>query len=151
GPVDGASLAVLRVSFGAILLWEVARYEDHGWIERYFVEPRYLFPYGKLDFVHPLSPLGMHALFWGVALAAVLVMVGLFYRLAMLFLAAALTYVFLLEAANYLNHWYLVCLLAAVLAVVPANQVYSLDALRRGYPQDGTVPSWGLNLLRFQI
>jgi vitamin K-dependent gamma-carboxylase len=152
-PVDAASLALFRVAFGVILLWEVARYEDpsHDWVERYFVQPRYHFPYGKLDFIHPLPSAGMHALFLGIALAAVLVALGLFYRWAMLYLAAALTYVFLLDATNYLNHMYLVCLLATILFIVPAHGAYSFDALRRGNPQSGSVPAWGLNLVRFQI
>jgi vitamin K-dependent gamma-carboxylase len=152
-PVEGASLALFRIAFGVILLWEVARYEDpsHDWVERYFVLPRYHFPYGKLDFVHPLPSVGMHVLFMAIAMAAVLVTLGLFYRAAMLFLAGALTYVFLLDATYYLNHMYLVCLLATILVAVPAHGAFSIDALRRGAPQRGSVPSWGLNLVRFQV
>ncbi len=32
-PIDIASLAMFRIMFGAIMLWEVWRYFDHGWIE----------------------------------------------------------------------------------------------------------------------
>ena len=41
------------------------------------------------------------------------------------------SYLFLLEQARYLNHLYLVCLLAFLLAVVPAHRAFSFDAWLR--------------------
>src|SRR5436309_2939862 len=38
-PVDIASLAFFRVAFGAVMLWEVWRYFNYGWISRYYIEP----------------------------------------------------------------------------------------------------------------
>ncbi len=34
-PVELASVAVFRMIFGAIVVWEVYRYFSKGWIERY--------------------------------------------------------------------------------------------------------------------
>jgi hypothetical protein len=39
-PIDGASIAVFRMLFGGIMLWEVWRYFSHGWIERWEQQER---------------------------------------------------------------------------------------------------------------
>lgn len=35
-PVDIAGLVYFRVVFGALIFWEMWRFIDHGWIERYY-------------------------------------------------------------------------------------------------------------------
>ena len=47
-PVDGASLAVFRILFGAIMVWEVYRYFSNDWIQRYWVEPSFHFTYPRV-------------------------------------------------------------------------------------------------------
>ena len=42
-PIDIASLACFRISFGIILLVEVLRYFRHDWVARYFIEPKFHF------------------------------------------------------------------------------------------------------------
>ena len=44
-PLDAASLAVFCVAFGALMVWEVSRSFTHGWLERYYFEPAFHFPY----------------------------------------------------------------------------------------------------------
>ena len=58
-PVDIASLAFFRIAFGTILLWEVWRYFDYGWIERYYIEPEFHFTYYGFEWVRPWSGGGM--------------------------------------------------------------------------------------------
>lgn len=60
-------------------------------------------------------------------------------------------YSFLLEATRYLNHFYLIALLAGLLAVVPAHQRLSVDAWQRPSLRSDTAPAWTLWLLRFQV
>ena len=64
-PVDSASLAVFRITFGAIGTWEVGRYFRHGWISRYLEEPAFHFHYVGFGWVEPLPPPGMQIL-WAV-------------------------------------------------------------------------------------
>jgi vitamin K-dependent gamma-carboxylase len=61
------------------------------------------------------------------------------------------TYVFLLEPARYLNHFYLMCLLGLLLAVVPAHRRWSVDAALRPRLRSDTAPAWALWLLRAQV
>jgi len=69
-PVDGASLAVFRMIFGAIMLWEVWRYFSHGWIERYYVDPTFHFTYDGFSWVRPWPETGMRLHFTALAILA---------------------------------------------------------------------------------
>ncbi len=150
-PIDGASLAVFRVLFGAIMLWEVWRYFSNGWIERYFVEPTFHFKYDGFGWVEPWGATGMRLHFTLLGILAACIMLGFCYRVAAPLFFLAFTYVFLLEQARYLNHFYLISLLALLMAIVPAHRVWSLDRYlsKKDWPQ--TVPTWSLWILRAQI
>lgn len=148
-PVDGAGLAVVRAAFGLIVVWEVWRYVDRGWIARYYQDPTVRLRYPLVPWVDPLPGVGMEVVFAALAVAGLMVAVGLWYRWSAPVLAVLLGYVFLLEASRYLNHVYLMVLLASLLAVVPAHRTWSVDAWlgRRQRP----VPAWAPGVLRLQV
>lgn len=152
-PVDPISLVFLRVSFGVIMLVEVWRFWDHGWIERYYIRPDFLFKYYGFEWVHPWPGDGMYWHFVLIAVVSLMIAVGLFYRLASILFFFAFSYIFLLDQARYLNHFYLVILIALLMMLVPASRAYSLDALlpfgRRG--GDRSVPAWSIWLFRLQF
>jgi hypothetical protein len=161
-PVDAASLAVFRMFFGAIAVWEVGRYFHHGWITRYWEEPTFHFHYVGFGWVEPLPPPGMQFLWMVLGVAGFAIAVGALYRLATIVFAIGFGYTFLLDAATYLNHFYFLELLALVMVVVPAHRVWSVDAWSRAprtrSEPDGapalngrSIPAWALWLLRFQI
>lgn len=150
-PVDGASLAVFRIAFGAIALVEVWRYVSKGWVDRYWTDPEFHFTYTGFGWVRPLPEGGMFVLWGLIAVAALGIMLGAFYRVSCTVFALAFGYSFLIEAARYLNHFYLIALLAALLAIVPAHRVWSVDSWSRRQPPGSSVPAWALWLLRFQI
>ena len=64
-------------------------------------------------------------------------------------------YIVLLEASFYQNHFYLACLIAWLLAMLPANRCLSLDRMilqrLRGDEQPSDVPFWSVFLLRAQL
>ena len=150
-PVDGASVAVFRIAFGLILLVEVARFFEHGWISSFYIEPRFHFTYFGFGWVHPWPSAGMYVHFILLGVAGLLVALGFWYRASAVALWLLFTYVFLLEQARYLNHFYAVSLFAFLLAVIPAQNAISIDAWRRHPRTSGTVPRWALWLLRFQV
>lgn len=86
-----------------------------------------------------------------MAAVAVVAAVGLYYRLSATIFFFMIAYVFLLERTLYLNHFYLVCLIAFLLIFVPAHRDFSLDALRKPLWRTHVVPAWSLWLLRFHI
>lgn len=141
-PVDGASLGVFRIAFGLIMLWQCYRYRSYDWIGQFYADDPFLFKYYGFSWVHPPPGEGIYLVFWGLAAASLLVALGLFYRLAIVALFTLFTYIFLLDAARYLNHFYLVALLALVMCFVSAHGNYSLDRLRGRL--GSYVPQWQL-------
>ena len=141
--VDSASLVFLRVSFGVIMLVECWRFYVHGWIARYYIHPDFLFKYYGFEWVHPWPGDGMYWHFVLLAVLSLMITIGLFYRFAMTVFFFAFTYVFLLDQARYLNHFYLVSIIAFLMIIVPASQTYSVDSwirTRLGRPAPRTIP-----------
>ena len=149
-PVDGSSLALFRIGFGLIMFWEVIRYYQHGWIERYFIQPSFYFTYHFFDFVTPWPGRGMYLHFDVVGILAILIAVGLFYRVAALLFLPAFAYIFLLDKANYLNHFYLIILFSFLLCLLPANRALSLDRVLFFPRRPALVPMWSVWVLRAQ-
>jgi hypothetical protein len=150
-PVDLAALVYFRIAFGAIMLWEVWRYFDHGWIKRYYIDPTFYFTYYGFGWLRPWPGNGMYVHFLALGALAICVMLGLWYRLSAALFFLGFTYVFLLDQANYLNHFYLVSLISLLMIVVPAHRLLSIDAWRRPEIHADTAPAWALWLLRAQI
>ncbi|MGU3495875.1 HTTM domain-containing protein [Xanthobacteraceae bacterium A53D] len=149
-PVSGQSLAVFRILFGALILIDCWRFVLHDRLWRYWVAPEFHFTYAGFGWVVPLPEPWLQVAWGALALCAVLVMAGLFYRPAIVLLTLLFSYFFLLDKAEYLNHFYLVLLFAALLCVVPAARVWSLDALRRRCGPR-TVPYAAIWLMRAQL
>ena len=146
--VDGASLAVFRVAFGLVMVWESYRYLSKGWVTEYFVAPLWNFPYVGFEWVVALPGDGMHWLFVLLGVAGLFIALGLYYRTAAILFLPSFTYIFLIDQAVYLNHFYLVLLIATLLAVAPLHRCYSVDGAAS--PQQ-TCPAWVLWLFRFQF
>ena len=150
-PVDIASLAAFRMLFGLVMAASVARFMAKGWVDAFFVEPSAHFPYPGLAFVRPWPSALMHAHFACLFVLALGIAFGCCYRLCALGFLLGFTYVELIDQSLYLNHYYLVSLLAALLAVLPAGCAFSLDAWRRPERAVSTIPAWALTALRFQV
>lgn len=148
--VDVTSLALFRVLFGAIMLWEVTRFFAYGWIESY-IKPPLLFKYYGFGWVQPWPGDGLYWHFGVLGGLAFLIMIGAFYRLASILFFLGFTYVFLLDQANYLNHIYLVCVIAALMCVLPAHRAFSVDARLRPGSRTDTIPAWTVWALRIQF
>ncbi|WP_264487036.1 HTTM domain-containing protein [Luteolibacter arcticus] len=150
-PVDGASLAVFRIAFGLLMFFEAVVYLKKGWVRGLCIDPEFHFTFLGFDWVKPWPGAGMTAHFVVLAVTALLVAAGLFYRVAAVVLFLALSHVFLIDAAEYLNHLYLICLIAFLMIFVPAHRLWSLDALRRPAMASGTTPACWLWLMRIQV
>jgi len=148
-PVDVASLVFFRMTFGLIMLLEVFRYLPH--IERYYLLPKFHFKYYGFGWVKVPPGNGMYFLFGLLAVLALFITFGLFYRMAAILFFFGFTYFFLLEWAYYLNHFYLVCLLSFLLIFIPCHRSFSLDALINPKIRSHVIPAWSLWLLRFQV
>ena len=149
-PVDAASLAVFRIGFGIIMMWEVWRYFARDFIGRYFVAPEFHFKYYGFEWVEVWPGDGMYIHFAVVGVLAFLITIGLFYRLAIVGFTIGFAYIFLADQAYYLNHFYFVILLGILMCFLPANRCWSIDALLRK-PATPAVPLWTIWLMRGQM
>lgn len=150
-PVDAASLVFFRVAFGTIMAIECLRYLKLGWITREYVEPTFYFKYFGFGWVEPWAGDGMYWHFVVLAVLSACVATGFLYRAATILFFFGFSYVFLLEQARYLNHFYFVIILSLLLALVPAHRAFSIDALLRPKLRRDTVPGWTVFTLRAQM
>ena len=150
-PVDIAALVYYRIAFGALMLWNVWFYYQRGFIAAFWIDPTFLFSFPAFAWVHPWPGDGMYHHFLALAVLAVLIAAGCFYRMSAALFCVGLTYVFLLDQANYRNHFYLLCLMSFLMVFVPAHRAFSVDAWRRPSLASATAPAWTLWILRAQM
>ncbi|MBY6187608.1 HTTM domain-containing protein [Marinobacter hydrocarbonoclasticus] len=150
-PISIASLVVFRIAFGLTMLVEVGRFFWFGWINSYYLSPPFLFKYFGFEWVSVWPGDGLYWHFGLMGLAALGIALGCFYRLSATLFLVLFSYVFLLDQTHYLNHFYFVILLNALLCVVPAHRYWSLDALRRPQWASPVVPAWGRIALLLQM
>ncbi|MEZ5039950.1 MAG: HTTM domain-containing protein [Saprospiraceae bacterium] len=146
-----APLITFRILFGGLMLVGALRFMHLGWVERLYVAPRVFFKFYGFEWVENFGERGMYLLYSLIALSAAFIMVGLFYRLAAILFFLSFTYAELIDSTNYLNHYYLVCLLAFLLIFLPAHRAYSVDVWRKPAWQLQRVPAWTINVIIFQI
>jgi len=149
--VDVASLVFLRVAFGMVMMAAVARYFAHGWIDSLFVQPQFFFAYPGLGFIQPWPPGGMYLHFVVLGVCALGIVVGCWTRACTALFALGFTWMHLIDKANYLNHYYLVSVLACVLVLLPTGVAGSVDAWRDPARAADRVPAWVVWVLRVQL
>lgn len=133
------------------MLVEAIRYLSSDWLTRYYQHPIFHFSYYGFSWVRPLPGSGMYWLFAGLGALSILIMLGLFYRIAIILFFLAFSYVFLIDQSYYLNHFYLIMIMALLLCAVPANRCISLD--RKIFPKitANTIPLWSIWVFRLQM
>jgi hypothetical protein len=149
--VEVSSLAAFRVLFGLMMCFGTIRFMAYGWVDQFFAEPDFFFHFWGFEWVEVLPPTWMHATFATLAVLSFLVAIGLFYRFAIVGFFVLFTYVELIDVANYLNHYYLVSLLALLLCFLPANAAWSVDAKLWPRVRRAKIPAFYVWLLRFQV
>ena len=149
--VDIASLAAFRIIFGLVMCGGILRFLATGWIEPMYGEPTWFFTYPGFAWVTPWSVTGMYVHYAVLAALALAIALGAFHRLATALFVVGFAYTQLVDITNYLNHHYLVVLVGVLLACLPANAAWSVDAWRDPSLRRATIPAWMVWLLRFQI
>jgi vitamin K-dependent gamma-carboxylase len=150
-PKDIAAVAAFRVAFGLMITVSAARFLAYGWVDELFVRGTFRFSYWGFAWVPALPAPWIHGVFGLLALLGLCVAAGFCYRVATVLLFFTFTYVQLVDVTNYLNHYYLVSLLAGLLCFVPAHGAFSVDAWRNPALRRDVLPAWCTYLLRFQV
>ena len=150
-PRPGAALGVWRMGLGLLIAWSACRFLLYGWVEQFFLAPRYFFPFWGLEWIpRPGVPWMVYGIFWALVVAGVCVSLGVWYRVSLGVALGLFLWVELLDVTNYLNHYYLLSMLCVWGMVMPLGDHYSLDAWRRGR-WHGRWPGWMTWVLRAQL
>ena len=150
-PTDVASLVLFRIGFGLIMFWEISRYFYYGWVEDIYSKSQFHFHYKWFQWIEPLPADGMYIVFGGLGIFALMIALGLYYRIASILFFLGYSYLFLIDQAAYNNHFYLICLLSLVLALAPLQKSYSLDVLRGDVSHAEKFPAIWLWVIRFHM
>jgi hypothetical protein len=127
-PVAAASLAIVRIALGIVVAWDAERYLSFGWVSEYYIQPKWHFTYLYFDWVRPWPGDWMYVHFAVLFAFGVLVAVGLFYRLSIVVVFLAYTYIFLLEKSVYMNHYYLIGLICFLMIWMQPHRAFSSTA-----------------------
>lgn len=150
-PVDASGLAVVRMLFGLIIIYESSHYIDLSRIVMKFNEQSFYFKFRFFEWVEPISIAGMQWLFLVYGIAGLAISLGVFYRLATPVAALCISYIFLIDSTNYLNHFYLVIIFSIMMFFIPANKCWSIYAWINPRKASSTVPGWCIWLIRAQL
>ncbi|MDX5442717.1 MAG: HTTM domain-containing protein, partial [Hymenobacteraceae bacterium] len=149
-PIDIATLVLFRIVAGCLLAFEQINQLLSGDFNNY-LEPQFHFSYMFFPWIKPLPPQGMYLLIGITIAAGFFVAAGLFYRASATVLFIGYSLLFLMEETEYVNHFYLYCLLCFILILVPAHRAFSMDVVRKPWLKRAYTPAWAVYILLFQI
>lgn len=125
--IDNAQLVVFRIFYGLLVSAECYGAIATGWVRRTLVEPRFTFSFIGFEWLQPLPGNGMYIYFAVMGTLGLLIALGYKYRFSALAFAILWSGVYLMQKSSYNNHYYLLMLLAYIMAFLPANRDASLD------------------------
>ena len=99
-----------------------------GWVKRNLVDPQFTFTFIGFEWLQPLPGLGMYFYFIVMGTLGICIALGYRYLYSIIAFALLWTGVYLMQKTAYNNHYYLLILIATIMAFLPANKDYSLDA-----------------------
>jgi hypothetical protein len=146
---SAAPLAVFRIALGLLLFASIVRFWARGWIQELYIDPAYHFSFYGFEFVKPLGSF-TYVLFAICGVCALLVAVGLFYRVAATGLFLSFTYIELMDKSTYLNHYYFISMICLLMIVLPAHASFSVDSHRKNLRKEN-IPLWCLDTVKLFV
>ena len=140
--IDNTGLVLFRAIFGLLISIEAFGAIATGWVRRVMVEPEFTFNFIGFDFLQGFIGEGMYLYFAIMGIFGLMVMLGYKYRYAMFFYALLWSGVYFMQKTSYNNHYYLMVLLCWLMAFLPANKDFSLDAKLNPSFKSFAMPQW---------
>jgi len=144
-------LITFRFLFGILMAVGAVRFMLSDWIHRLYVAPTFFFKFYGFEWITVPNEIGCYILYSLIVISALGIAFGAFYRLSAITFFLTFSYSELLDATNYLNHYYLVILLSFLLIFLPANRKYSIDVWRKPAIETDKVPAWTIYIIIFQL
>ncbi|CAM3361551.1 HTTM domain-containing protein [Aequorivita lipolytica] len=149
--IDNIGLVLFRAVFGLLIATEAFGAIATGWVRRTLVDPPFTFNFIGFDFLQQLQGPTMYYYFVIMGIFGVFVMLGFKYRFSMIAYAIMWTCVYLMQKSSYNNHYYLMMLLCWIMAFLPANRWFSLDAKINPETKSASMPRWVILILILQV
>jgi len=143
-------LVSFRIAFGLLMLISIIRFWSKGWIESLYLTPEFFFKFYAFHWVPAPSSLAIYSIFILLIISCFNIIIGFFYRVSILTFFLLFSYIELIDASNYLNHYYFISLVALVMIFLPANRFFSVDNLFLNQAST-KVKAWQINIIKFQI
>ncbi|MCB9261119.1 MAG: HTTM domain-containing protein [Flavobacteriales bacterium] len=140
-PVESYPVAIWRILFGLVLVFETIGSNLVGWTKTVFIEPKFTFTFIGFEWLQPLSGNGMYWLFSLLGLLAVFITIGFYYRFSMVMFTVGWAAIYFMHKTSYNNHHYLMLLLCVMMIFTPANTVLSFDAKSGRIPKSEFIPA----------
>lgn len=142
-------IAFFRVIFGLLMTFSTVRFISKGWVNEFFIQPKYYFKYPFFHWVHNPGEYGVYLLFGTLLLSSIFVTIGYKYRISIVVFLLSFLYIELIDITYYLNHYYFISLVAFLLVFIPANACFSVDALRKGERE--SIPNWTILIIKYLV
>ena len=150
-PIDNAPLIIFRIFFGLLLAIETFGAIATGWVTRVFIEPQFTFSHIGMEWLQPLSGIGMYFYFCLMGICGLLVMLGFRYRWSLLAFTLLWGGAYFMQKSTYNNHYYLLLLVCIIMLFLPANKYASLDAKYHPEIRSFSMPQWCSWVMIFQV
>lgn len=137
--------SVFRAVFGFLMIIGTIRFMYLGWIEDHYTDPLFHFKYWGFAWIKQFSAPIMYLIHCLMAISALGVMIGTrwIYRISAILLFLTFTYTELIDLTYYLNHYYFVSIVCALLCIVP-----NPPAL---WDKEARIPRWVVTIFQLQI
>ncbi|MDO5510319.1 MAG: HTTM domain-containing protein [Weeksellaceae bacterium] len=149
--VDNSKLVIFRVFFGLLVTIECWGAIATGWVKETLVDTTYTFTFIGFEWTQFLLGDTMYAIYAIMGALGVLIMLGAFYKAAAwsFFLLWGLTY--FMQKSHYNNHYYLLWVVALLMAIVPAHRYMSIDSNFNARLRSMITERWTINIFKIQI
>lgn len=133
------------------MLLSTLRFMLKGWVSEFYIDPIYHFTYLGFQWVQPLPPNLMGAVFMILALLAGMIALGAFYRVSITAFFLLFTYVELIDKTYYLNHYYFISVMSLLMIVLPLHRKWSVDTYLFPHIRADYAPAWTLYAPRLML
>jgi hypothetical protein len=144
------TLAFFRLAFGLMMLFSIIRFVSYGWVDKFYIQPKFHFTYYGFEWVKPLGTY-TYLVFIICGLSAFFVAIGYKYKFAIISFFLSFTYIELMDKTTYLNHYYFISVISFILIFLPANATHSVDAYKNEKLQSPEVPSYTIDILKLML
>jgi len=140
--IDNSALIVFRVFFGLLIFLESIGAIFTGWVKQVLIAPDFTFTFIGFEWLQPLPGNWMYVYYTVMGVFGFFVMLGYKYRLSIIGFTLMWTATYLMQKSSYNNHYYLLILLSSIMAFMPANRYFSVDAKRKPTIIKHAMPQW---------